>query len=93
MGRVLQFSDVHFGREHRDACNAALEFAHATPSDLVLITGDVTQKGLPDEFAAAGDWIRRSASAAFLLSPFSAPRSCAMCDMRVESSAICIVSR
>ena len=54
MGRVLQFSDVHFGREHRHACAAALDFAHATPADLVLITGDVTQKGLPDEFEAAG---------------------------------------
>ena len=57
-GRLLQFSDVHFGVEHRNACAAALEFAHAAPLDLVLITGDVTQKGLPDEFAAAGAWIR-----------------------------------
>ena len=37
MGRVLQFSDVHFGREHRHACAAALDFAHATPCDLVLM--------------------------------------------------------
>jgi predicted phosphodiesterase len=53
-----QFSDVHFGVEHRRACAAALDYAHATPNDLILITGDVTQKGLPDEFAAAGAWIR-----------------------------------
>ena len=45
MGRVLQFSDVHFGCEHKRACAAALEYAHATPNDLVLITGDITQKG------------------------------------------------
>lgn len=67
MGRVLQFSDVHFGREHRHACAAALEFAHATPRDLVLITGDVTQQGLPDEFAAAGDWIRRMPGPTFVI--------------------------
>ena len=29
MGRILQFSDVHFGREHRHACAAALDFAHS----------------------------------------------------------------
>lgn len=57
-GRLLQFSDIHFGVEHTKACAAALEYAHATPSDLILITGDVTQKGLPAEFTAAGDWIR-----------------------------------
>lgn len=67
MGRVLQFSDVHFGREHPDACAAALEFAHATPCDLILITGDVTQSGLPDEFAAAGDWIRRMPEPTFVI--------------------------
>lgn len=67
MGRVLQFSDVHFGREHPDACAAALAFAHATPRDLVLITGDVTQRGLPDEFAAAGEWIRRMPGPTFVI--------------------------
>lgn len=58
MGRVLQFSDIHFGCEHVHACRAALDYAHAAAADLVLITGDITQKGYPDEFAAAGDWIR-----------------------------------
>lgn len=58
MGRLLQFSDIHFGVEHADACAVALDYAHATPSDLILITGDVTQKGLPEEFEAAGRWMR-----------------------------------
>jgi PAS domain S-box-containing protein len=38
MGRILQFSDIHFGCEHKRACAAALDYAHATPNDLVLIT-------------------------------------------------------
>ena len=67
MGRIRQFSDIHFGREHRHACAAALDFAHATPRDLVLITGDVTQKGLPQEFADAGDWIRRMPEPTFVI--------------------------
>ncbi len=66
-GRLLQFSDVHFGVEHRRACAAALDYAHATPNDLILITGDVTQKGLPDEFAAAGDWIRAMPEPRFVI--------------------------
>lgn len=58
MGRVLQFSDIHFGVEHRRACAAALEYAHQAGADLNLVTGDITQKGYPDEFTAAGEWLR-----------------------------------
>lgn len=67
MGRVLQFSDIHFGCEHKQAVEAALSYAHATPSDLVLITGDITQQGLPDEFEAAGRWIRRMPEPRFVI--------------------------
>lgn len=67
MGRILQFSDVHFGCEHRRACSAALDYAHQNPADLVLITGDITQQGLPDEFAAAGEWIRRMPEPTFVI--------------------------
>ena len=67
MGRILQFSDIHFGREHRDACGAALDYAHATPHDLVLITGDITQQGLPAEFEAAGRWIARMPDPRFVI--------------------------
>ena len=67
MGRILQFSDIHFGCEHRDACVAALDYAHATPHDLVLITGDITQQGLPAEFEAAGRWIARMPDPRFVI--------------------------
>ena len=66
-GRLLQFSDVHFGVEHRRACAAALEYAHADAPDLILITGDITQKGLPDEFSAAADWIRAMPTPRFVI--------------------------
>ncbi|WP_312146726.1 metallophosphoesterase [Brevundimonas sp.] len=58
MGRVIQFSDVHFGCEHVHAVAAAVDYAKAVPHDLVLITGDITQQGFPKEFEAAGAWIR-----------------------------------
>ncbi|HEY1224498.1 MAG TPA: metallophosphoesterase [Brevundimonas sp.] len=57
MGRVLQFSDIHFGIEHSHACRAAVDYAHAQAPDLVLITGDITQKGYASEFTAAARWI------------------------------------
>ncbi|WAC60027.1 metallophosphoesterase family protein [Brevundimonas sp. SL130] len=67
MGRVLQFSDVHFGCEHKGAVAAALEYAHATTNDLVLITGDITQKGYPAEFRAAGEWMRAMPEPRFVI--------------------------
>lgn len=67
MGRILQFSDIHFGCEHRHACAAALDYAHGTSHDLVLITGDITQQGLPEEFAAAGRWINSMPDPRFVI--------------------------
>jgi len=67
MGRILQFSDIHFGCEHRHACAAALDYAHAVRPDLVLVTGDITQRGLPDEFEAAGRWIAQMPDPRFVI--------------------------
>jgi len=67
VGRILQFSDIHFGCEHQHACPAALAYAHDHPADLILITGDITQKGYPDEFKAAGDWIRSMPEPRFVI--------------------------
>ena len=67
MGRILQFSDIHFGCEHEHACAAAIDYAHAKRPDLVLITGDITQQGLPKEFAAAGEWIKAMPDPRFVI--------------------------
>lgn len=67
MGRILQFSDIHFGVEHKHACAAALEYAHANKPDLVLITGDITQQGFRDEFEAAGRWINQMPDPRFVI--------------------------
>ena len=58
MGVILQFSDVHFGCEHKQAVAAASHYAHAQKPDLILITGDITQSGLKPEFEAAARWIK-----------------------------------
>ncbi len=56
-GRLVQLSDVHFGRENTAAAEAALGLTHALKPDLTLITGDVTQSGRTTEFEAAAGWI------------------------------------
>lgn len=55
--RVLQLSDIHFGAEDRDAVDAASGFIRDTSFDLLLITGDITQLGRPEEFEAARTWL------------------------------------
>ena len=58
MRRILQFSDIHFGVEHKAAVAAAFDHAWATERDLVLVTGDITQMGHRREFEAAAEWLK-----------------------------------
>lgn len=57
--RLLHLSDIHFGGENVEALDAATAYAQATPFDLMVISGDVTQLGAPAEFAAAAAWLGR----------------------------------
>ena len=50
-------SDIHFGGEDAAAVAAATAFANAAPFDLLVLTGDLTQFGHHDEFAAVERWI------------------------------------
>ena len=52
-GRILHVSDIHFGCENKAAVEAVLQIARIEAFDLVAITGDITQFGAPEEFAAA----------------------------------------
>ena len=55
--RLLHMSDIHFGAEDAEALAAATAFARATAHDLLVVTGDLTQGGHPNEFAAARAWL------------------------------------
>ena len=57
--RLLHFTDVHFGIEDTAACDLAVDFAHAARPDLVVVSGDITQKGLRGEFRDAAAWLAR----------------------------------
>ena len=56
---ILQFSDIHFGVEDRDAMAAVHSFAQSLTPDLTLICGDITQSGKTSEFKDAQNWIRK----------------------------------
>ena len=57
MSRIFHVSDLHFGAEDRVALD---HFAAATAfekPDLVVVTGDLTQRARSREFAAAREWL------------------------------------
>ncbi|MEO7917797.1 MAG: metallophosphoesterase, partial [Dokdonella sp.] len=53
MSTVLQISDTHFGTERADAVDAVVRLAHEVAPDLVILSGDITQRARRHEFAAA----------------------------------------
>jgi 3',5'-cyclic AMP phosphodiesterase CpdA len=57
--RVIQLSDVHFGAVDRPALEAATAYVADARADLLMITGDLTLNGLPEEFRAAQAWLER----------------------------------
>jgi 3',5'-cyclic AMP phosphodiesterase CpdA len=57
--RLIHMTDIHFGKENAEAVEAATAFAHATPHDLMVVSGDVTQTGTPVQFQCARDWLAR----------------------------------
>lgn len=62
MAVILQVSDVHFGPPHRlDASGAVLDLATALGPDLVVVSGDLTQRAKPEQFRQAREWLDRFA--------------------------------
>ncbi|WP_409433274.1 metallophosphoesterase family protein [Litorimonas sp. RW-G-Af-16] len=59
MTSILQFSDIHFGVEDKNAMAAVRDYAKTLSPDLALICGDITQSGKIEEFKAARDWIEQ----------------------------------
>lgn len=53
MSLVLQISDTHFGTERAVAMGALRDLCAAQRPDVLLVTGDITQRARAREFAAA----------------------------------------
>lgn len=58
MTSIIQFADIHFGVEDKDAMAAVAATVKTLKPDITVICGDITQNGKKDEFYAARDWIR-----------------------------------
>lgn len=59
MTRVLHISDPHFGTEQPPVVEALVTLAHTLKPDVMVLSGDITQRARPAEFEAARRFIRR----------------------------------
>ena len=58
--RILHLSDVHFGPKHLAEVSAAIAgLVETERPDLVVISGDLTQRAKPDQFRAARAFVDR----------------------------------
>lgn len=53
MSVLLQVSDTHFGTEQAPVVEALVALAHAQRPNLVVLSGDITQRARPTQFVAA----------------------------------------
>lgn len=58
---LLQVSDTHFGTERAGAVEALVRLAHSERPDLLVFSGDITQRATAAEFAAARAFVDRLA--------------------------------
>lgn len=59
MTRILHLSDLHFGTEQPHLVTALLALAQDLRPDAVVISGDLTQRARPGQFAAARAFVDR----------------------------------
>ncbi|MVW73001.1 metallophosphoesterase [Bordetella sp. 15P40C-2] len=58
MTRILQISDPHFGTEVEPVVQALLHLSHDLQPDLVLLSGDLTQRARRSQFAAVRSFVQ-----------------------------------
>lgn len=59
MSVLLQVSDPHFGTERPAVVEALVEFARAQRPQVLVMSGDITQRARPAQFAAARAFVDR----------------------------------
>ncbi|PJG47620.1 phosphohydrolase [Sphingobium sp. LB126] len=59
MARIAHLSDIHFGAHDPRIVAAAEAWLQQRQPDLVVISGDLTQRARRDQFRQAGAWINR----------------------------------
>ncbi len=69
MTTLLQISDAHFGTEQPPVVQALMQLAKSEIPDLVVMSGDITQRARRHQFAAARAFIDQLNPAGFLAIP------------------------
>jgi 3',5'-cyclic AMP phosphodiesterase CpdA len=69
MTTIVQLSDPHFGTEVRPVAEAALRAVHTLQPDVVIVSGDITQRARRSQFRAASDFLDALSPAAMLVIP------------------------
>ena len=58
MSTILQISDTHFGTEVPNVTRALLELSHSLSPELLVLSGDVTQRARRRQFEAAARFVK-----------------------------------
>ena len=53
MTKLLQISDMHFGTEQPDVAAALLALSHEKTPDVLVVSGDITQRATREQFSSA----------------------------------------
>jgi 3',5'-cyclic AMP phosphodiesterase CpdA len=69
MTTLLQVSDPHFGTEQPAVVDALLQFTREQPPDVLVLSGDITQRARRRQFAAARRFVDRIAPPVTLAIP------------------------
>ena len=69
MSTILQISDTHFGTEQPGVVEALLQVAREHSPDLLVVSGDVTQRARITQFKAALGFLRRMPAANQMVLP------------------------
>ena len=69
MNAVLQISDTHFGTERPHVVRALLELNRMMAPEVVVLSGDITQRARRSQFAAARQFVDRLEAANVVIVP------------------------
>ena len=70
MVTILHASDVHFGKPYDASVGEAFQVAaQAVPADLIVVSGDLTQRAKVQEFRSARAWLARLPQVPLVITP------------------------
>lgn len=69
MSIILHISDPHFGTEQENVMRALIDLSHEQQPDLIVVSGDITQRARRSQFRAARQFVDHLATPHLLVIP------------------------